>query len=574
MLLADLNTLYSQLLSENRLAPPRFQKRPVRLFVELDSTGRCVGAVDLDRDATQRVVPVLSRASKATATIVTDNGQYVLGIAQRPEERDYTKAERARVAYLQRLQQAIADLEGVPELLAQLTAILEFVTDAETARSVLKSRGVQFVPGPDGSYPHAGALVAFRVDGSDPLDHPALQTWWAATVDTEEGTGTEGVCQLTGAVQPLARLMPAVKGIGGTQPKLISSNFDSALRYNASQSSGAQLGITAATRTHQALNWLLSEPGHHRRMGGLTLAWWVVEDLGVDPFSEPFDPSESIDQLVTSPWQGKRPGAQGEATFRLLGLSVNEARVVVRLDHSAALIDLRRRIERWLTLVAVPARGGATRRVPIGALADSAMGPGSGNARQAQRERITADLVVALITGTRPAERVRNAAVRRCAAERAVPPARAALLKLCQQFPEVNMPDQDPTVGELCGRLLAQVERAQWAALGDTNRTVTDRFYAKASVNPEQAFPHLLRGAQAHLSKVRRQKPGLQHHISRRLGEIAELIGSAGGIPRSLSMSDQADFALGYWQERQELFANGGKSRSRPNSPQQEDEEA
>lgn len=555
MLLADLDALHAELLASGRLHPPGFQERAVRLIVELDGSGHCIGAIDMEHDGSQRVVPVLARASKAVATIVTDNGQYVLGIAQRAEARERAKALRARSAYLTRLDQAIRDLVDVPDLHCQLEAVRHFVTDDDAARSALEARGVHFSQAPNGSYPHAGGLISFRVDGQDPVEHQALQKWWSSIADAEVGTGSEGVCQVAGDVQPLARLMPVVKGVGGTQPKLISSNFDSALRYQASQSSGAQLGISTATRTHQALNWLLDDPGHHRRMGrdGLTFAWWVVGDPDQDPFSMVFDPSEAVEQMLASPWRGTRAATGGPA-FRLLGLSVNEARVVIRLDHTSALGDLQRRVERWLELVTVPGKGGATWRVPIDILADSATSPGSGNARQSQRDRIVSDLAVALITGQSPAERVRNAAVLRCRAERLVPPKRAALLMLCQHFPEVNMPDHQPTSGELCGRLLAQLEYAQWAALGDTNRTVTDRYYAKASVNPEQAFPQLLRGAQAHLSKAGRRKPGAQVGISRRIGELAEQIQTAGGIPQALSMREQADFALGYWQERQSRF--------------------
>lgn len=572
MLLADLDALHTELLASGRLSPPGFQKRAVRLIVELDGNGHCIGAIDMEHDRSQRVVPKLARGgTKAVATIVVDNGQYVLGIAQTAEEPERAKALRARSAYLARLDQAIRDLVDVPDLHRQLEAVRHFVADDYAARSALEARGIQFPQAPNGSYPHAGGLISFRVDRQDPVEHPALQEWWSSVTDAEVGTGSEGACQVTGKVQPLARLMPAVKGIGGTQPKLISSNFDSALRYRASQSSGAQLAIGTATRTHQALNWLLDDPGHHRRMGGLTFAWWVVGDPDQDPFSMVFDPSEAVEQMLASPWRGTQAAGVGPA-FRLLGLSVNEARVVIRLDHTSALRDLQGRVNRWLELVTVPGKGGATWRVPIGTLADSATGPGSGNARQAQRDRIVSDLAVALITGQPPAERVRNAAVLRCRAERLVPPKRAALLMLCQHFPEVNMSDHQPTSGELCGRLLAQLEHAQWAALGDTNRTVTDRYYAKASVNPGQAFPHLLRGAQAHLSKARRRKPGAQIGISRRIGELAEQIQTAGGIPQALSMREQADFALGYWQERQSRFTKTAGSPS-PTNPSYEESE-
>jgi CRISPR-associated protein Csd1 len=115
------------------------------------------------------------------------------------------------------------------------------------------------------------------------------------------------------------------------------------------------------------------------------------------------------------------------------------------------------------------------------------------------------------------------------------------------------MPEPEST-GSLCGRLLAQLEWAQYAALGETNRTIVDRFYSAASATPQRVFPTLLRGGQAHLSKAGRRSKGAQVLISRRLGELSAQLMAAGGIPATLTVAGQADFALGYWQERQSRF--------------------
>ena len=60
----------------------------------------------------------------------------------------------------------------------------------------------------------------------------------------------------------------------------------------------------------------------------------------------------------------------------------------------------------------------------------------------------------------------------------------------------------------LCGRLFALLEAVQRAAIPGTNTTITDRFFGTASSAPASVFGRLLRGAQAHLNKLRKEKRG------------------------------------------------------------------
>lgn len=130
--------------------------------------------------------------------------------------------------------------------------------------------------------------------------------------------------------------------------------------------------------------------------------------------------------------------------------------------------------------------------------------------------------------------------------------------------------DEHRTVGDLCGRVLAQLEAVQYRALGDTNRTIVDRYYAGASTMPSKVFPGLFKTANAHLAKAGRSPGGkaAQIAISRRLGELSGLLIAAGGFPNTLSLEQQADFALGYWDERQARF-----KRAEPDSDQSTPEE-
>jgi CRISPR-associated protein Csd1 len=88
---------------------------------------------------------------------------------------------------------------------------------------------------------------------------------------------------------------------------------------------------------------------------------------------------------------------------------------------------------------------------------------------------------------------------------------------------------------------------------------------------PETVFSGLFKTAIAHLGKAGRQgRKGAQIAISRRLSELSRLLIEAGGIPATLSMEQQADFALGYWDERQARFQ---RSEAHPNGTSFEEEE-
>lgn len=101
----------------------------------------------------------------------------------------------------------------------------------------------------------------------------------------------------------------------------------------------------------------------------------------------------------------------------------------------------------------------------------------------------------------------------------------------------------------LCGRLLAVLESAQRAAIPEAKATIVDRYYGTASTAPATVFGMLLQGAQSHLGKLERDKPGAYQAIQQRLEEV---MAGLQGFPRVLNLQEQALFALGYYHQRAE----------------------
>src|SRR5205814_1151467 len=103
-------------------------------------------------------------------------------------------------------------------------------------------------------------------------------------------------------------------------------------------------------------------------------------------------------------------------------------------------------------------------------------------------------------------------AVQRNRAEQGVTRPRAALIKMVlltqATFPEDTMTELEPNNADpayRCGRLLAVLEALQRVAIPGTKAIVTDRYFGTASSAPALVFGRLLRGAQAHLAKLRRE---------------------------------------------------------------------
>ena len=106
----------------------------------------------------------------------------------------------------------------------------------------------------------------------------------------------------------------------------------------------------------------------------------------------------------------------------------------------------------------------------------------------------------------------------------------------------------------LLGRMFAVLERIQYQALGDVNAGIADRYYGSASAVPFSVFPRLLVGARHHLSRLRKDKPGMAVNLDKDLGEIIAALPE--NYPRHFSIDEQGRFSIGYYQQKQSYFAS------------------
>lgn len=245
----------------------------------------------------------------------------------------------------------------------------------------------------------------------------------------------------------------------------------------------------------------------------------------------------------------------------VLGLAPNASRLAVRFWYSASLDELARTLAthyRDLELQPAPWRSEPAVRRLLYAVA------AQGKAENIPPQ-LAGDLTRSVLTGARYPRHLLSNLIMRMRADGDVSGVRVALCKavltrdqrlgvtgINLELP-VSLDKSITDPGYLLGRLFAELENVQRCALGkEINATIRDRYYGAASATPASVFPMLLRNAQHHLSRIRKDKRGLAIALEKNIGEIVDGLGSS--FPRSMRLEAQGQFAIGYYHQTQSHF--------------------
>ena len=101
----------------------------------------------------------------------------------------------------------------------------------------------------------------------------------------------------------------------------------------------------------------------------------------------------------------------------------------------------------------------------------------------------------------------------------------------------------------LCGRLFAVLEKVQQDASGGTlNKTIKDSYFASACATPSLVFPRLMKLSNAHLSKLPVNTAVFYQKL------MGEIIDGMEAFPKNLSLTEQGNFIVGYYQQNKNLY--------------------
>jgi CRISPR-associated protein Csd1 len=537
---------YSQRLED--LAPIGYNPTPIRWLINLDAEGNFLGFITTSSGKKNDrgkvfLAPSVMKSVNIKASLLVGNGEYVLGKA-----RPTSKPERVAQCH----QAFIEEVEKCAKtvLIPQVDAVLRFLNS-------LKS---ETLPLPEDFDP--GLNLSFQVEDLLPIDLPEIRSYWAQVQGGRGFSGTPddpGQCLVCGqGCVPTERFPIKFKVIADGQSSgmtLVSANAPAFESYGLKASLIAPVCRDCAERSAKAYNALLEKEDSRLTIGPVAYLFWTRRETGFNIatlFSQP--KPEEVKELLRSAPKGRLYTAIDAEAFYATALSASGARVVVRDWLETTVGEVKDHLARWFTLQNLVEWDGSEGS-PYGlfTLARSLI-PQKGDMQRDLSPNVPKVLFKAALQGGALPSWLLFQAIKRNRAEQALTRPRAALIKMVllsqqpnpQEDDMVRLDDNNQEPAYLCGRLLAVLEQVQSVAVSP-KATLIDRFYGTASTAPASVFSRLLKGAQAHLGKLRKEKPGAYTALQTRLEGI---MGHLTGFPKVLSLEEQGWFSLGYYHQR------------------------
>ena len=587
--LQALNRYYDRMAARGEVEAPGRSKQKIGYALLLRADGTPVQVMDLRQPSgKQRVPQPLSVPAPVTRTVAVlpnvlwDKTAYVFGRTAGEGRRTAQEHSAFRSAHLDLL--AEQDDPG----LSALRLFLE------------RWQPSQF-DAPPFTDEMLDANFVFRLDGHPAYlhDRPAAIRLLASRA---VAAGAGQPCLVTGMAAPPARLHQPIKGVEGAQSsgaRLVSFNLDAFESYGNEQGLNAPVSEAAVFRYGEALNRMLDRGSRNRLqrpVGDAAIVFWAdtsdtVDEAAAkaaeDSFAAWFDPAPAADadldqaeaakllDALTLVAEGRpqtidpalRPGTR----FHVLGLAPNAARLSVRSWVQDDFAVIARRLRDHFEDLGIKPSPWRAKPPSIARLLLKA------TALQEKFDNIppllAGEVIRAVLSGGRYPRTLLTAAIMRLragddpatgwhAAVIGAVLARDHRLNLTKEPAPMSLDRINPHPAYQLGRLFATLEAAQRMALGRVNATIRDRYLGAASATPASVFPILIRGAQNHLGKLRKEGKG--GWIER---EIEEIHGQLGDefYPKSFRLEAQGRFFIGYYHQRRAQFAG------RPEEPDIDD---
>lgn len=421
-----------------------------------------------------------------------------------------------------------------------------------------------------------GTNLSFRILGEFLVvaEHPDLHVSESDTISESDNNIKKGICLITGEKSEIAVLHTATSLPGGKSGgKLVgfqkNSGYDS---YNKEQGHNAPISKKAEDAYTTALNVLLGKDSKNKyKIGDTSVVFWsekasVFEDSFSFFFAAPpkDDPDANIRE-VRSFLEAARTGVlktEGKNKFNVLGLAPNAARISVRFWKSGTIDEFSDRIVQHFNDLEM-VRGAKEEREFF-----SLFNLLTNISFQYKLDNLQPNLIESvmqsILNGTPYPATLQMQCLCRIKAEQNVSYIRASILKaylnrknrIINHFKErditMALDLENKNQGYLCGRLFAVLEKIQEDAQPGINATIKDRFYGAASTTPITVFSRLLSLSNHHLGKL---QPGKKLWNEKLIQDIIDGVNS-NGMPSHLSLDDQSRFAIGYYQQRKDLFTS------------------
>lgn len=563
MILHALNDYYARKSADpdGGLAPEGFEPKAIPFVLVLDADGCLVQlAKRWEGEGKKKVVKSVlvpqgvKKTSGIAANLLWDTVEYVLGVDTKGKPERVVEQHAAFVA---RLRETFGES---PED-AGLRAVYRFLSEHRGEALALIAV--------DPVWPEileTNPVVTFQLNTDTDLicQRPAVR----AALSDVGVDAPDGLCLVSGDADTIERLHAPIKGVWGAQTSganIVSFNLGAFNSYGKSQSFNAPVGKRAAFAYTTALNHLLAKGSRQRvQVGDASTVFWAEKESGaafeealLDFLNPPSDDPDAGTRAVASLYRSVHDGqpftADDGQRFHVLGLAPNAARIAVRFWHVASIAELGKAFYRYFEELKIqrPSFDADAPLTLFRLLTSTAL---LGKAENIQ-PNLGGDVMRAILTGGRYPEALMQGAMRRIRAQRDVHWVQAALLKAwlirnSNKEITVSLNEENTDPGYRLGRLFAALERVQERAQGNLNATIRERYYGAFSTTPVTVLPLLMKLKNHHLAKLPNR--GEAVNLEKLLGQIVDGLGP---VPPRLSLAEQAEFAIGYYHQRQAFFS-------------------
>ena len=616
MILQALYNYYEAMRKAHRIATPGLEVKPIRWVIVIREDGTFVRLKDLKDPSDKKskgqdyLVPAgLKRSGqRPPAQPFWDNRKYILGYEESAEG---VSSCTDRLEDFKRVMAEIAELYPDNASFKAVCLFYDHYLGAET-------------PLPEEAHTErilASDWMTFQLQGDTELlaTQEDAHDYAAQAYNTEENLGR---CLITGEEKPLAAFHARIVAPGSQAGATIASFNDPAyLSYGKKQGENAPISKYASFAHTTALNDLLRNEQTRYTLGDISYVFWNsnLDDSSINEtfrtvIFEGVRDDDAQEQSDTDDEQPKRRGkskkkapnptqatykvleqfkairgnrGQGqhwedERQFYVLGLTAG-GRISIKYWQQGTVSEIFDRVYQHLVNMNIISWTGNVdeENPPLRSLYGIVKSVSTPSKSSTFAMNLVQSIVESILNGTPYPMTLQQACINRITQERTVTELRAAILKGCINRKariynnittlDMALDKQNDNIAYLAGRLFAVLEQIQQASLGKgVNATIRDRFYASASTRPNMVMGRLISLSNHHLSKLRKEKPGLAVNLEKLLGEIFALIpAEVPTFPATFSLDEQSLFAVGYYHQKVDSY----KKKENTDNPTEETEQ-
>ncbi len=580
-----LKALYDYGIRHNLTPPAGYVKKTVKAYICLSRDGRFLSIAMGDEEAV--AVPDIGSLANGTdkSNILVEKRSVVLPETESAKSRFFRNALRSAGQSIPAMS-LCADALECPQTAAEISRQLD-------AHKIKPSD-----------------RVSFRVDGYSILEDANILPWWLEFRKQFQAGKTAGstLCLITGEpTVPMATTPPitGLKSVGGHArgDALICFDKKAFCSYGLQKAENAPVSEEAFSAVKAALDDLLSNAPDVSEM---KFVHWYDRDVPMDPLVESGDflwddtdedgeveapsPQELLQRerdavhaantLVESVESGAAVYPITDTQYHILLLTGVGGRVMVRRYERGSYTQLTEHLQQWQEDLRLtnPSGTGELKHVKLNFRLFRLLSYQKVDRKPFDRLRKelagTATPVLLAILGGRAVMLPDSVAVRALAFIRsrlladADDPDRKAAPALdgfaCQWLKvwlirnkhkgDVLMSEYNPEYhgsAYHAGAMMAVYGVIQQEAMRDVNVSVVQRYYASAIQTPALVLGRLSALSVYHLNKM--ENGWLAAHLKEQLEDVSTHI--EGGIPATLNLEQQSEFALGYYQMNAKLSA-------------------